>query len=47
MNTTMKIAIETYAKLTERTVNEVLVEIKNENKTVIDNIMKLMFSVSL
>ena len=45
METTMKLAIETYAKLTNITFNEALGKMQT-NKVVQNSIMKLMFSVS-
>ena len=43
MKTRMKLAIETYAKLTDRTFNEVVVEMQT-SKLIQENIMKLMFA---
>ena len=45
MENTMKLAIETYAELTKRTIEEVHEEIRNKNEVVIETIMKLMFCV--
>ena len=45
MTTTMKLAIETYAKLTNRTFNEVLEQMQT-NKVIQESIMKLMFCVA-
>ena len=45
MKNTMTLAIETYAKLTNRTFDEVLNEMQT-NEVVQDSIMKLMFTVS-
>ena len=45
METTMKLAIETYANLTNRTFNEVLGQMQT-NKVIQESIMKLMFSVA-
>ena len=45
MKTTMKLAIETYANLTNRTFNEVLEQMQT-NETIQSSIMKLMFCVS-
>jgi len=45
METVMKLSIETYANLTNRTFNEVLEQMQT-NKVVQESIMKLMFSVS-
>lgn len=44
MTTTMKLAIETYANLTNRTYNEVLEQMQT-NRTIQENIMMLMFSI--
>ena len=43
METRMKLAIETYAKLTNRTFNDVLQEMRT-SKLIQENIMKLMFA---
>jgi len=43
MKTRMKLAIETYAKLTNRTFNDVLEEMQT-SKLIQENIMKLMFA---
>ena len=45
METTMKLAIETYANLTNRTFNEVLEQMQT-SKLIQESIMKLMFCVS-
>lgn len=45
METTMKLAIETYANLTNRTFSDIVNECNNGNNTVIENIQKLMFSI--
>jgi hypothetical protein len=45
METTMKLAIETYANLTNRTFNQVAKEMQT-SKLIQDSIMKLMFSVA-
>ena len=45
MKNTMKLAIETYADLTNRTFEEVLEQMQT-NKVVQESIMKLMFSVA-
>jgi len=45
MKTTMKLAVETYATLTNRTPNEILSECLSGNEIIIENIKKLMFSV--
>jgi hypothetical protein len=45
METTMKLAIETYAKLTNITFNEALGKMQT-NKVVQNSIIKLMFCVS-
>ncbi len=44
METTMRLAIETYANLTNRTFNEVVTEMQN-NKVIQESVMKLMFCV--
>ena len=41
---TMKLAIETYANLTNTTFQNVVNECNKENKVVITNIQKLMFA---
>jgi hypothetical protein len=46
MTTTMKISIETYANLTNRTFEDVVNECINGNQLIIENIQKLMFCVS-
>jgi hypothetical protein len=46
MTTTMTIAIETYANLTNRTFNEVLLEMDKGNEIIIDNIVKMMFAIT-
>tara|TARA_R110000868_G_scaffold323166_1_gene584123 strand:- start:458 stop:598 length:141 start_codon:yes stop_codon:yes gene_type:complete len=46
METTMKLAIETYSKLTGRTFESIVTECLSGNKTITENIAKLMFSVS-
>jgi len=46
METTMKLAIETYSNLTGRTFNEVVTECNNGNETIIEIIKMLMFSVA-
>jgi hypothetical protein len=43
METTLKLAIETYAELTNRTFDEVVTEFLNKNEIVVENIIKLMF----
>lgn len=45
METTMKLAIETYANLTGRTFNEVAKQMQ-KSKVIQESIMKLMFSVA-
>ena len=45
MTTTMKLAIETYANLTNRTFDEVLVQMQT-SKVIQESIMKLMFCVA-
>jgi len=44
MTTTMKLAIETYANLTNRTFEAVVNECNNGNEVVTENVMKLMFA---
>ena len=46
MEATMKLAIETYANLTNRTFDEVVNECMNGNTVVIESIQTLMFSVA-
>jgi len=46
METTMKLAIETYSNLTERTFEEVVSECNSGNETIIESIKMLMFSVA-
>ena len=46
METTMKLAIETYAELTNRTFQDVVNECNSGNKTIIESVMMLMFSIS-
>ena len=46
METTMKLAIETYSNLTGRTFNEIVIECNNGNDTIIESIKMLMFSVA-
>ena len=41
--TTLKLAIECYSELTKRTTEDIIVEIKNGNKIIVENILKLMF----
>jgi len=45
METTMRLAIETYAELTNKTFEQVATEMQT-NKIIQDTIMKLMFCVS-
>jgi hypothetical protein len=45
METTIKLAIETYSKLTNKTFDQVLSEMQT-NKTIQESIMMLMFSVA-
>ena len=45
METTMKLAIETYANLTQQTFKEVAEEMQ-KNKVIQDSIMTLMFCVA-
>ena len=46
MSTTMKLAIETYANLTNRTFERIIELSLSGDNVVNENIMKLMFSVS-
>ena len=46
MTTTMKLAIENYAALTNQTSERIIELSLNEDVVVNDNIMKLMFSAS-
>lgn len=46
METTMKLAIETYATLTGQSFDSLVKESLNGDRAVNDNIMKLMFSAS-
>tara|TARA_R110002153_G_scaffold266685_1_gene430212 strand:- start:1422 stop:1562 length:141 start_codon:yes stop_codon:yes gene_type:complete len=46
MKNTMTLAIETYSKLNNKTFNSVVEECNKGNKTVIESIKMLMFSVS-
>ena len=46
MKTTMTLAIETYAKLTDRTFNEVVTECNSGNETIIESVKMTMFSVA-
>jgi hypothetical protein len=41
--TTFNLAVQTYAKLSNRSIQEVVTEIQNGNKTLVENIIKLMF----
>ena len=45
MKTAMKLAIETYAKLTNTTSDHVINECNNGNEVIIESIQKLMFSI--
>ena len=45
MKTTMKLAIENYSNLTNKTFDQVLSEMQT-NKTIQESIMMLMFSVA-
>lgn len=45
METTMKLAIETYAKLMNYSFEYVVNECLKGNKVITDNVVKLMFSV--
>lgn len=44
--TTLKLAIETYADLTQRTMEDVINEIKNENRIIVESIIQLMFAIA-
>jgi len=46
METTMKLAIETYSNLTGRTFNEIVEECVNGNEVIMESIKKLMFSIA-
>ena len=46
MDTTMKLAIETYSTLTTMTFQEIVTECLNGNNVIIESIQKLMFSIS-
>ena len=46
MTTTMKLAIETYSKLTGQTFNSLVEKSLSGDKIVTENIMKLMFLAS-
>jgi hypothetical protein len=41
--TTFNLAVQTYAELSNRSILEVVTEIQNGNKTLVENIIKLMF----
>ena len=41
--TTFNLAVKTYAELSNRSIEEVVTEIQNGNKTLVENIIKLMF----
>ena len=41
--TTFNLAVQTYAQLSNRSIQEVVTEIQNGNKTLVENIIKLMF----
>ena len=45
METTMKLAVETYANLTNRSFNEVATQMQTD-KVIQESIMKLMFCVA-
>ena len=45
MENVMKIAIETYAKLTNTSFDKIVSDCQNGNIVVIENVQKLMFSV--
>lgn len=44
METRIKLAIETYSKLTNRTFENVLNEMNNGNKVIIESVQMLMFA---
>ena len=44
MKTTMKLAIENYATLTNNTFESIVSECNNGNKIIIRNVQKLMFA---
>ena len=46
MKNTMKLAIETYAKLNNITFDKVVSDCNNGNEVVVQSIIKLMFSVA-
>tara|TARA_R110002051_G_scaffold311728_1_gene386329 strand:- start:604 stop:744 length:141 start_codon:yes stop_codon:yes gene_type:complete len=46
METTMKLAIETYSNLTGRTFDEIVTECVNGDEVILETIKKLMFSVA-
>ena len=41
--TTFNLAVQTYAELSNRSIQEIVTEIQNGNKTLVENIIKLMF----
>jgi uncharacterized protein with PhoU and TrkA domain len=41
--TTLKLAIESYSELTKRTTEDIILEIKNGNKIIVESILQLMF----
>jgi hypothetical protein len=41
--TTFNLAVQTYAELSNRSIQEVVTEIQNGNQTLVENIIKLMF----
>jgi flagellar motor switch protein FliG len=45
METTLKLAVEIYASLTKQTIKEVFSKLENKDQVVVENVMKLMFSV--
>ena len=46
METTLKLAIETYSNLTGMTFDEVITECTNGNETILDSIKMIMFSMA-
>lgn len=44
--TVLKLAIETYANLTQRTTEDIINEIKNENRIIVENIIQMMFLIA-
>lgn len=46
METAMKLAVESYSKLSGRTSKEIMEDCLSGNQTVLDSVMMLMFSTS-